>query len=110
MEPPNIAAMTPNEMRVVCTTSNNLLKLEDHLNRFYQIGSRSLKEQINSQNKPVVNPAFKIHIETISRADIEKVALLILQKKKHLENARDMDVIEKPYTMLDALEWLQIQS
>jgi hypothetical protein len=30
--------------------------------------------------------------------------LLILQKKKQLENARDMDAIERLYTELDALE------
>jgi hypothetical protein len=37
------------------------------------------------------------------------VALLILQKKKELENTKDMDTIERLYTELDALEWLQRQ-
>lgn len=68
-----------------------------------------LKEQINPQNKPLLNRAFEIQIETIRQADIERVALLILQKKKQLENARDMDAIERMYTELDALEWLQRQ-
>jgi hypothetical protein len=68
-----------------------------------------LKEQINLKNKPLVNRAFEIQIHTIRNADPEKVALLILQKKKQLENARDMDSIERLYTELDALEWLQRQ-
>lgn len=48
-----------------------------------------LKEQISPQNKPLVNRSFEIQIETIRKADIEKVAFLILQKKKQLEIARD---------------------
>ena len=68
-----------------------------------------LKEQISTENKPLVNHAFEIQIETIRKADIEKVAFLVLQKKKQLENARDMDSIERLYTELDALEWLQRQ-
>ena len=68
-----------------------------------------LKEQINPQNKPLVNREFEIQIETLRTADHEKVALFILQKKKLLEHARDMDAIETLYTELDALEWLQRQ-
>ena len=68
-----------------------------------------LKEQINPENKPLVNQAFEIQIETLRKADPEKVALFILQKKKQLENAREMEAIEKLYTELDALEWLQRQ-
>jgi hypothetical protein len=68
-----------------------------------------LKEQINPQNKPLVNRAFEIQIATIGNADIEKVAFRILQKKKQLENARDMESIETLYTELEALEWLQRQ-
>jgi hypothetical protein len=68
-----------------------------------------LKEQINPQNKPLVNRAFEIQIETIRQADTEKVGLRILQKKKQIESARDMETIEKLYTELDALEWLQTQ-
>ncbi len=37
-----------------------------------------LMEQINPQNKPLVNRAFEIQIETLSHAEIERVALLIL--------------------------------
>jgi hypothetical protein len=69
-----------------------------------------LKEQINPNNKPIVNRTFEIQIQTLRNADVEKVALLILQKKKQLENARgDMDTTEVLYTELDALEWLQRQ-
>ena len=68
-----------------------------------------LREQINPQNKPLVNRAFEIQIETLRKADPERVALFILQKKKQLENARDTDAIERLYSELDALEWLQRQ-
>ena len=67
-----------------------------------------LKEQINPQNKPLVNRAFEIQIATIRNADnIEKVAIRILQKQKQIEKARDMETIETLYTELEALEWLQ---
>lgn len=68
-----------------------------------------LKAQINAQNKPLANRAFEIQIETIRKADTEKVALMVLQKTKQIENARDMETIEKLYTDLDALERLQRQ-
>ena len=68
-----------------------------------------LKEQINPQNKPLVNRSFEIQIATIRNADAEKVAIRILQKQKQLESARDMETIERLYTELEALEWLQRQ-
>ena len=68
-----------------------------------------LKEQINPQNKPIVNRAFEIQIATIRNADTEKVAFRILQKQKQIERARDMETIETLYTELEALEWLQRQ-
>ena len=68
-----------------------------------------LKEQINPNNRPLVNQAFEVQIQTLREADREKVALLILQKQKQLENAKDMESIERLYTELDALEWLQRQ-
>jgi len=66
-----------------------------------------LKEQINPQNKPLVNRAFEIQIETIRAADTEGAAIQILRKQKQLEIAKDMDTIERLYTELEALEWLQ---
>jgi hypothetical protein len=70
-----------------------------------------LKEQINPKNKPLVNRAFEIQIQTLRNADPERVEVLILQKKKLLESAKDMDMdaIEQLYTELDALEWLKRQ-
>ena len=68
-----------------------------------------LKEQINPQNKPLVNRAFEVQIATIRNADTEKVAIRILQKQKQIERARDMETIETLYTELEALEWLQRQ-
>ena len=68
-----------------------------------------LKEQIKPQNKPLVNQAFEIQIETLRNADTERIALVILQKKKQLENAKDVNAIERLYTELEALEWLQRQ-
>lgn len=68
-----------------------------------------LKEQINPENKPLVNQVFQIQIETLRKADPERVAFFILQKKKQLQNASGMEAIEKLYTELDALEWLQRQ-
>ena len=68
-----------------------------------------LKEQISPQNKPLVNQAFQIQIETLRNADTERIALVILQKKKQLENAKNVNAIERLYTELEALEWLQRQ-
>jgi len=68
-----------------------------------------LKEQISPQNKPLVNQAFEIQIETLRNADTERIALVILQKKKQLENAKNVNAIERLYTELEALEWLQRQ-
>ena len=68
-----------------------------------------LKEQINPQNKPLVNRAFEIQIETIRSTNTEGVAIQILGKQKQLEMARDVDTIERLYTELEALEWLQRQ-
>jgi hypothetical protein len=68
-----------------------------------------LKEQINPQNKPLVNRAFEIQIETIRSANTEGVAIQILRKQKQLENAKDTASLEELYTELEALEWLQRQ-
>jgi hypothetical protein len=67
------------------------------------------REQINPKNRPLVNQAFEVQIQTLRNAHPDKVALLILQKQKQLEHASEMAVVEKLYTELDALEWLQRQ-
>jgi hypothetical protein len=40
-----------------------------------------LKEQINHENKSVVNKRFQLQIDAIRSADIEKVESIILKKK-----------------------------
>ncbi len=68
-----------------------------------------LTEQINPKNKPLVNQAIQIQIDTIRSASHDKIAVQVLLKEKELETARDMAAIERIYTELDALQWLQRQ-
>jgi len=68
-----------------------------------------LKEQINPTNKPIVNLTFEVQIEAIRNADTEKIAILVLMKKKQLAAAMDVHEADKLFAELDALEWLQRQ-
>ncbi|HZB80825.1 MAG TPA: hypothetical protein VE264_06075, partial [Nitrososphaera sp.] len=70
-----------------------------------------LKEQINPNNKPEVNSAFQIQIDTIRHAvqDLENVEALINQKKEQLKNSKDVHKSERLFAELDGLEWLQRQ-
>ena len=68
-----------------------------------------LMGQINPSNREIVNKTLQIQVDTLRSADVEKVAMLILQKKKQLENCKDLKKIEELYSQLDALEWLQRQ-
>ena len=70
-----------------------------------------LKEQINPNNKPEVNSAFQIQIDTIRHAvqDLENVEALINQKKEQLKNSKDAHKSERLFAELDGLEWLQRQ-
>lgn len=68
-----------------------------------------LLEQINPSNREIVNKSFQVQADTLRSAEYEKVAFLILQKKKQLENCNDLYKIEELYSQLDALEWLQRQ-
>ena len=53
-----------------------------------------LKEQINPNNKAEVNSTFQLQIDAIrSVNDIEKVELIILEKKAQLKNSKDYYVI-----------------
>ena len=54
-----------------------------------------LKEQINRQNRPLVNRTFEIQIETIRSANTEEEAVQVPRKQKQLENAKDMASIER---------------
>jgi hypothetical protein len=49
-----------------------------------------LKEQINHENKSVVNKRFQLQIDAIRSADIEKVESIILKKKALLKNRKDV--------------------
>jgi hypothetical protein len=69
-----------------------------------------LKEQINHENKPVVNSTFQIQIDAIrSVNDMEKVESMILQKKALLKNSKDVHESDRLFAELDGLEWLQRQ-
>ncbi|MCI0559757.1 MAG: hypothetical protein MN733_14805 [Nitrososphaera sp.] len=66
-----------------------------------------LKEQIRPSHNAIFNKSLEVQIQTLRNADPEKVAVLILQKKKQLQTRKDISNIEVLYSELDALEWLQ---
>jgi hypothetical protein len=69
-----------------------------------------LIEQINNGNKPEVNKTFQMQIDAIrSIDDIEKVESIIMQKKTHLKNSKDVHESDRLFAELDGLEWLQRQ-
>jgi hypothetical protein len=82
------------------------MSLEDVVNERVSF----LKEQIDPNNRPVENLTFQLQIEVLRNADRERIALLILQKKKQLENARTIRESDALFTELEALEWLQRQA
>ena len=70
-----------------------------------------LQEQIRPQNRPAVNQTFQAQIDAIesSVANIDKIALLVLQKKVKIENSKGIKELDRLFTELEALEWLQRQ-
>jgi hypothetical protein len=64
---------------------------------------------ISPNNKPVVNRTFLLQIEAIRSADLEKVAIIILQKQAQLANCKDVRRTDDLFAEIDALEWLQRQ-
>ena len=68
-----------------------------------------LREQIDPENKPIVNETFQLQIDVLQNAERERVALLILQKKKQLEECYTIQESDRFFTELEALEWLQRQ-
>jgi hypothetical protein len=69
-----------------------------------------LKEQINQDNKPQVNRTFQLQIDAIrSVDDMEKVEVIIMQKKALLKNSCDVYESDRLFAELDGLEWLQRQ-
>jgi hypothetical protein len=83
----------------------SMRNLEDEVNERVSF----LKEQISPNNKPIVNETFQAQIEILRNADRQKVALLILQKRKHLEIAKSIRESDRLITEIEALEWLQRQ-
>jgi hypothetical protein len=71
-----------------------------------------LREQINLNNKPEVNSAFRVQIDAIRAVDdynMEKVESIIQQKKALLKNSKDVHETDRLFAELDGLEWLQRQ-
>jgi hypothetical protein len=66
----------------------------------------SLKEQINSTNKPEVNKTLQIQFDAIRSVDddIEKVDSMILQKKALLKESKDVHEPDRLFAELDGLE------
>ena len=61
-----------------------------------------LKEQINHENKSVVNKRFQLQIDAIRSADIEKVESIILKKKVLLKNSKDVHESDRLFAELTA--------
>jgi hypothetical protein len=69
-----------------------------------------LKERINQDNKPEINKTFQVQIDAIrSVDDMEKVELIIKEKKALLRNSSDVYESDRLFAELDGLEWLQRQ-
>lgn len=71
-----------------------------------------LKEQINQDNKPEVNNKFQVQVDAIRSAadDIEKIEIMILQKKYQFKNSKDVYEADRLFAGLEGLEWLQGQT
>ena len=65
---------------------------------------------INQDNKPQINRTFQIQIDAIkSVADLEKIELIISEKKALSKNWKDVHESDRLFAELDGLEWLQRQ-
>ena len=81
------------------------MSLEDTVNERVSF----LKEQIDPANREIENITYQLQIDVLRNADRERLGLLILQKKKQLENAQTLRESDTLFTELEALEWLQRQ-
>lgn len=68
-----------------------------------------LYEQIRPENKPDVNATFRLQVEILQSANIEKLEQSILMRKSHLKQTKDVREMDRLYAELEALEWLQRQ-
>jgi hypothetical protein len=69
-----------------------------------------LKEQINPNNRPIVNDTFQLQIDVLTTAKQEHIANLIRRKQLQLENCNTIYESDMLFTELEALEWLQRQA
>jgi hypothetical protein len=71
-----------------------------------------LKEQINQDNKSEVNNKFQVQVDAIRSAadDIEKIEIMIVQKKSLLKNSKDVYEDDGLFAELEGLERLQGQT
>ena len=68
-----------------------------------------LHEQIRPENKAQVNATLQLQLEILQSADIEKLDRSILMRKTHLKQTKDVKEVDRLFTELEALEWLQRQ-
>ena len=69
-----------------------------------------LQEQIRPENKKQTNDTFRLQIEILQSADLEKLDKSILMRKEHLKLCRDLREADRLFAEIDALEWLQRQA
>jgi hypothetical protein len=69
-----------------------------------------LQEQIRPENKKQTNDTFRLQIEILQSADLEKLDKSILMRKEHLKLCRDLREADRLFVEIDALEWLQRQA
>ena len=69
-----------------------------------------LQEQIRPENKSQINDTFRLQIEMLQSADLEKLDKSILMRKEHLKLCRDVKEADRLFVEIDALEWLQRQA
>ena len=69
-----------------------------------------LQEQIRPENKSQINDTFRLQIEILQSADLEKLDKSILMRKEHLKLCRDVKEADRLFVEIDALEWLQRQA
>ena len=59
-----------------------------------------------------MNNKFQVQVDVIRSAadDIEKIEIMILQKKSLLKNSKDVYEADRLFAELEGLEWLQGQT
>jgi hypothetical protein len=68
-----------------------------------------LHELIRPENNPRVNETFRLQVEILQTADIERLDKTIMMRKAHLKQTADVTETDRLFTELETLEWLQRQ-